>query len=26
MHASTQTGWSAAWLIHFFARLYQGEP
>ncbi|HEM2876087.1 TPA: fibronectin [Streptococcus suis] len=26
MHASTQTGWSAVWLIHFFARLYQGEP
>ncbi|HEV3338563.1 TPA: fibronectin, partial [Streptococcus pneumoniae] len=26
MHASIQTGWSAAWLIHFFARLYQGEP
>ena len=26
LHASTQTGWSAAWLIHFFARLYQGEP
>lgn len=25
LHASTQTGWSAAWLIHFFARLRDGE-
>ncbi|MCQ9212646.1 MULTISPECIES: glycoside hydrolase family 95 protein [unclassified Streptococcus] len=25
LHASTQTGWSAAWLIHFFARLRQGD-
>lgn len=25
LHASTQTGWSAAWLVHFFARLRMGE-
>lgn len=25
LHENTQTGWSAAWLIHFFARLQEGE-